>query len=124
MSFHDNLKVISILSKFGFLCRYDVISGHDYSVSGNNESNAAKIPTYPNLYNGLAVDPVDFLPGQKLLGVCNANEHQQTEQQSKCDFHGFPPFEVYDPMPALVREGAKILHNYVPHKIRASRGRA
>src|ERR1700686_2690406 len=103
MPVYHYLNLSGVLSKAGIPSGYDVIRSHNKAVSGDDKSNTTEIPIHFDLYNGLAVGPIDFFPGQKLLGICDPSEHQQTEQQNNCDTHGFAPFEVYDPMPTLLR---------------------
>jgi len=107
MTIHENLNAASILSKPGFSCRYHMIDRHNYAV-GRDDKSVAECTIGLNLYYCLAVDSIDFLPDQKLLGIYDPSKHQQSEQQNKRDLHSFTPVEVFDPMPTLLREGGKL----------------
>jgi hypothetical protein len=85
-----------------------VIGGHNRPIGGSEKSSATKMPIHINLYNSLAVDPIDFLPGQHILGVRREGENTETDKENQGAFHVSPLPEVYDSMPNIACFNCKL----------------
>lgn len=99
---HNNLDIVSMLCKTRLFSCDDVVGRNNQPIAGCHKSDSTEDrPIHINLYNRLAVDPIDFLPGQHLFGVCGNGENQKANNDTQCPFHGEPPIEIYDPMPSI-----------------------
>src|ERR1039457_2621779 len=86
--YHDLTRIFSIVR---IACRDNVIGCNNSSIGGHDETCTREVIPYINLYNGISIGVVDFLPGQHILSVCTDSKNQKTSDQNQCDFHVTPP---------------------------------